>query len=241
VIGPILLAISWLLLRFEGRGLANLGFDQPRRRAREFALGFLFLGAASAIQQLGLSLAADDPFVHNLTVPPAAVFGNLRFTVNSALYEELVFRGYLLYQAIKLLGAKRAVLLDAAAFGIYHWFSYGIFGNPILMVYVLLLTGAFGLLWARAFVATGSVLVPIGLHLGWNAVAYILFSGGPLRAGLFVPASGVLPIQVSGWASLVLNVLLPLAVVAVGLWYCRRVESRILPPAVDTAPHAQAG
>jgi hypothetical protein len=140
------------------------------------------------------------------------------------LYEELVFRGYLLYQAIRILGPRRAVLLDAAAFGVYHWFSYGIIGNPVVMTYVFLLTGAFGLMWARAFVVTGSVVAPIGLHLGWNAVAYVLFSAGPLGAGLFVPSSGAARLNVGGWASLVLNVLLPFAATAVGLWYCRRIE-----------------
>ena len=55
------------------------------------------------------------------------------------LYEELLFRGYLLYQAMRLLGARRAVLLDAAAFGVYHWFSYdessaGRFLLPLLLL-----------------------------------------------------------------------------------------------------------
>jgi membrane protease YdiL (CAAX protease family) len=165
VIGPLLLAVSWLLLRLEGRGLAALGLDKPVERARQFALGFLFLGTASAVQQLGLSLAAGDPFVLNATVGPGALLNSLRFTVNSVLYEELVFRGYLLYQAIRILGPRRAVLLDAAAFGVYHWFSSGIIGNPVVMAYVFVLTGAFGLMWARAFVVTGSVVAPIGLHL----------------------------------------------------------------------------
>lgn len=224
MIGPLLLAVSWLLLRLEGRGLAALGLDKPVERARQFALGFLFLGTASAIQQLGLSLAAGDPLVLNATVSSGALLNSLRFTINSVLYEELVFRGYLLYQAIRILRPRRAVLLDAAAFGVYHWFSHGIIGNPVVMAYVFLLTGAFGLMWARAFVVTGSVTAPIGLHLGWNAVAYVLFSAGPLGAGLFVPASGAARLNVGGWASLVLNVLLPVAATAVGLWYCRRIE-----------------
>ena len=52
------------------------------------------------------------------------------------------------------------MLIDAAAFGMYHWFSYGVVGNPVAMIYVFLLTGAFGLMWARAFVVTGSVAAP---------------------------------------------------------------------------------
>jgi len=39
-------------------------------------------------------------------------------------------------------------------------------------------------MWARAFVATGGVAAPIGLHLGWNVVAYVVFSVGPLGPAL---------------------------------------------------------
>lgn len=224
MIGPLLLAVSWLLLRLEGRSLAALGIDAPGARARQFTVAFLFLGTAAAVQQLGLALAADVSFVRNETLRPALWLENLRFTLNSVLYEELVFRGYLLYQAVRFIGARRAVLLDGAAFGIYHWFSYGVIGNPVAMVYVFLLTGAYGWMWARAFVATGSVVAPIGLHLGWNAVSYLAFSAGPLPAGLFVPSNGTAPPMTGGWASLALNVLLPAGVTVAGLWYYGRVE-----------------
>lgn len=224
MIGPLLLALSWLLLRIEGLSLASIGIDQPRRRSSELAFGFGLMGAVAAVQQVGLAVASGDRFVLNPTLSPVAVLDNLRFTGNSVLYEELVFRGYLLYQAVRLLGRRWAVALDAAAFGIYHWFSYGVIGNPVAMVYVFLLTGMFGWAWARAFVATGSVAAPIGLHLGWNAVAYLLFSAGPLGAAVLVPVRGTGQLSVSGWASLVLNVLLPLAAVAAVLSYCRRIE-----------------
>lgn len=226
MIGPILLAISWLLLRLEGRGLGVLGFDQPRRRSGELALGVVALGAAAVVQQVGISLAAHDPFVVNPSTDPRALLNALRFTINSVLYEELLFRGYLLYRAVRWLGPRRAVLLDAAAFGVYHWFSYGVLGNPVAMVFVFLLTGAYGLMWARVFVATGSVAGPIGLHFGWNAVTYLGFSAGPLGAALLVPASGASRPAVDGWPSLALNILWPLAVTVAVLGYCRRLERR---------------
>ena len=196
MIGPILLAVSWILLRLEGKGIASLGLNEPRRRAGEFFLGFVVVGLASGLQQLGLAEAAADPFVRNPAADLDGLLAGARFTVNSVLYEELLFRGYLLYQAIRWLGATRAVLLSSTAFGIYHWFSYGVLGSPVVMVYVFVLTGAYGFMWARAFVATRSVLAPIGMHLGWNAIAYLVFSAGPLAGGLFVPRSGVLPIVV---------------------------------------------
>lgn len=220
MIGLILVGISWALLRAEGRGLAVLGFDQPRRRLREFALGFVVLGAFAAVQQLGYSLSTGDAFVVNPKLEVSAWLDGLRFTVNSVLYEELLFRGYLLYQAIRWLGATRAVLLDAAAFGVYHWFSYGVIGDPVTMAFVFVLTGMYGLMWAQAFAATGSVAAPIGLHFGWNAVSYLGFSAGPLvGAGLLAPASGVAQLQADGWPWLALSVGLPLLATLVVLRY----------------------
>ena len=226
MIGPILLVVSWLLLRLEGKRLSAIGVDQPARRLAEFGAGFVLLGLAAAIQQFGLSAATGDPFVRNADAQSSVLLQNARFVVNSVLYEELLFRGYLLYQAVRWLGPTRAVWLDAAAFGVYHWFSYGAFGNPVLMVYLLIMTGAMGLMWARAFVATGSVAAPIGLHLGWNAISYIVFSAGPLGRVLLVPASGASKLQASGLAAVFLSMVWPLAMTALVLWLCRWYERR---------------
>jgi uncharacterized protein len=234
MIGPILLAVSWLLLRLERRGLDAIGIDRPRRRVKEFAMGFAALGFAAALQQIGLSLSAGDPFVVNPALDWRIVLEHLRFTINSVLFEELLFRGYLLYLAVRWLGATRAVLLDAAAFGVYHWFTYGVIGDPIVMAYVFLLTGMYGYMFARAFVATGSVAAPVGLHFGWNAVSYLVFSAGPLGPALLVPASGAPRLEIGGWHSVTLNIVLPVFATAMVLWYLRRVE------AVSQAPRLRA-
>jgi hypothetical protein len=80
-------------------------------------------------------------------------------------------------------------------------------------------------MWARAFVATGSVAAPIGLHLGWNAVSYLVFSAGPLGPALLVPASGAPRLETGGWHSVTLNIVLPVLATAAVLWYLRRVEA----------------
>lgn len=66
------------------------------------------------------------------------------------------------------------------------------------MAYVFIMTGAYGLMWARALVATGSVIAPIGMHLGWNAVTCLVFPAGPLGAALLVPPSGARQLRKSG-------------------------------------------
>jgi membrane protease YdiL (CAAX protease family) len=222
MIGPILLAVSWVLLRIEGKGLGAIGVNAPGARLRQFAAGFLVAGAAAVLQQLGRSVVAGVPWQLNPSLDAALVLEHLRWNTNSVLYEELLFRGYLLYQGIRWLGRRRAVLLDAAVFGIYHWFSYGILGEPVMMGFIFLYTGAFGLMLALAFAGTKSVAAPIGLHLGWNLVTNLLFSGGPLGRAIYFPANGAAAIEVSGAGALLLEIGLPLLLIVGVSWYAIR-------------------
>jgi membrane protease YdiL (CAAX protease family) len=226
LIGVILLAVSWLLLRFEGKRLDTIGLNAPVVRARQLTAGFFVAGLAVVVQQLGLSAAAGVPWHLNPDADAALVGHAIRWNVNSVLYEELLFRGYLLYQAIRWLGARRAVLLDAAAFGVYHWFSYGVIGNPVMMAFVFVFTGAFGLMLALAFARTKSVALPIGLHLGWNLVSYLGFSAGPLGRGLLVPGNGAARIDATGLADFLLDMMFPMLFVASVSWYLVRGRAR---------------
>ncbi len=224
MIGPILLIVSWLLLRLEGKRLDALGFNEPKRRSLEFGLSFLLAGVVAAAQQLGLSAATAVPWKLNPSADAALILHSIRWNLNSVLFEEFIFRGYLLYQAIRWLGIKRGVLLGASAFGIYHWFSYGVFGNPAMMLFIFLFTGAFGLMLALAFAKTQSLAAPIGLHLGWNFVSYLGFSTGPLGAALLVPADGAPKMNATGLSSFLLNLALPVLFTAGMSWYLTRTR-----------------
>jgi membrane protease YdiL (CAAX protease family) len=223
VIGPLLLALSWVLLRVERKPLSVLGFDRPRRRALEFGAGLLVAGGFVALQQLLGGLAAGHGWARNPAFGLASALESLRFNVNSVLFEELTFRGYLLYQAIRRLGPTRACVLSAAAFGVYHWFSYEVLGEPVTMAYVFLLTGAAGLMFARAFQRTGSLALPIGLHLGWNLVTILVFSNGPIGDQLLVPSpADRAGVQETGPA-LLIGLGLPLCFTALVLFGLRRL------------------
>lgn len=166
----IILAISWLLLKLKHKNLSILTGASFLYRLLQFVAGFvgstLLAGVVSGI------FAVTAGFIWE----PTAGFG-IGFLVkgfytafNSVLFEELLFRGVLLYFAMSWWGEKKAILLSAFAFGIYHWFTFSIIGNPILMLWVLVYTGLWGLMFAYAFSRTGSLALPAGLHLGWNFV-----------------------------------------------------------------------
>lgn len=222
MIGPILLAVSWVLLKLEGKGLGAIGLNAPVARLRQFTAGLLIAGVVAALQHLGSSFLTGIPWQRNASLDTALILEHLRWNTNSVLYEELLFRGYLLYQAIRWLGVWRGSLLGATAFGIYHWFSYGLLGNPVMMAFIFVFTGAFGLMLSLSFAKTKSIAAPIGLHLGWNVTSYLIFSSGPLGQAILIPASGVAPIETPDLAGFFLSVGLPLLMVVGVCWYVIR-------------------
>ncbi len=113
-------------------------------------------------------------------------------------------------------------MIGAAVFEIYPWFSYGIIGDPVGMAFVFVLTGGFRLMLGLAFARTKSMAAPIGLHLGWNVVAYLGFSGGPFGAGLWVTSNGAPKMEVPGVVGLALSLGLPVGFVVVTCWYLLR-------------------
>jgi hypothetical protein len=94
------------------------------------------------------------------------------------------------------------------------------------MAFVFMLTGGFGLMLGLACSKTKSIAAPIGLHLGWNTVAYLVFSGGPFGAGLLLPSEGGQNIEVPGVMGLVLGLGLPLVLVVGTCWYLLRSSVR---------------
>ena len=129
----------------------------------------------------------------------------------SVLTEELIFRGALLYILIQKIGSTKSIMISAIAFGIYHWFSYGVLGNVMAMVLVFIGTWLMGYAWAWAFSKTKSIMLPLGLHLGWNFTYNTIFSGGPLGELLLISKGGN---ELTGWVSL-LNFISGLVIVPI--------------------------
>ena len=115
------------------------------------------------------------------------------------------------------------MVFSALAFGVYHWFSYGIIGHPVQMFFVFLLTGTWGLMFAYAYALTKSMLLPIALHLGWNAVNLLVFSQGSIGDQLFVGVGGE---EIEGWVSLGLFALQCMGVPVVVFFYLRKELKR---------------
>ena len=214
------LAVSWLLLRFLYReNLEPLGFRITKSRLIEFLFGLLAAVISCAIYFLLVTGLTNTELSVNSEYSFGTFLNSVWWTLKSVLFEELLFRGAVLYILIRKIGALKACIVSAIAFGIYHWFSYGIFGNVIPMIYILILTGIAGLMFAIAYAETKSMYMPIGLHLGWNLVTIIIFSEGPLGNQILISANGA---ELEGLWSLVMFLFQIFFLPAIIFWYFKR-------------------
>jgi hypothetical protein len=188
MIGIIIeLIVSWLSLWFiEKQHLSVLGFKPTKSRVANLCVGVLLAGFCCSIYHVMSTAFADNSWTTNKHLNFQTIVASCWWTLKSVLFEELIFRGALLYIAIKKLGIRKACILSAVCFGIYHWFSYNAFGNPLQMVVIFLMTAIFGLVLAFAFAKTKSFYLPVGLHFGWNLFNIVVFSSGPLGQQIFI-------------------------------------------------------
>lgn len=184
----VLLILSWLsIYLLEKRNILRSWLTPGSQRLKEFTLGFILMGTLCLISQLFFSLINDVSWTISEEIRISKFLYAIFLDINSVLFEELLFRGVLLYGLIKYTNQHKAAAISAAAFGIYHWFTYGVLGNMLGMVLVFITTGFMGFVFAKAYVKTKSIILPIGLHLGWNWINNSIFSNGPNGTVLLVP------------------------------------------------------
>lgn len=183
VIGPVLAVLMLWLYRFavhrvERRSATELA---PRRATR-----LMLIGLAG-----GLLLSAA-------TIAVLTVFGGYRITgwgsIGGALSvigimcaiavaEEVLFRGVIFRLVQRRWGTWLALAVSAVLFGLIHLV------NPGATLWgAIAITVEAGLMLGAAYAATGSLWLPIGLHLGWNVATVAIFgtvtSGSEARDAL---------------------------------------------------------
>ncbi|WP_053991594.1 CPBP family intramembrane glutamic endopeptidase [Mangrovimonas sp. TPBH4] len=195
----VIIAISWLLLYLiEKQHILVLGFLPLAKRFKQFLSGFLITAILCALTEFLESFLRSSDWIINETISNGVVLKSFLWDFNSVVTEELIFRGAMLYILIHRIGPQKRILISSIAFGIYHWFSFGIFGNVMAMSLVFIGTALMGCAWALAFAKTTSIMLPIGLHLGWNSVYNTIFSKGPLGPMVLIQKGGS---ELTNWAS----------------------------------------
>jgi len=192
------LAISWLLVWLvEKKDLRVLGFMPTAQRLIDFLLFLLVTAACCASGFLLRMYFGNEKWALNPVLNTKLVVDGLWWNIKSVLFEELIFRGVIFYILIKKLGLVKALFISAAAFGIYHWFSFGIIGNAQQMILTFFITGIMGLVYAYGYAKTFSLYIPCAIHLGWNFTQGFIFSSGPIGIGVLIQVNSQNPVTVS--------------------------------------------
>jgi membrane protease YdiL (CAAX protease family) len=160
-----------IVLRIYERGqLADIGLGWAAASRRNLAWGILG-GCGAGIVVLGgpiLVRAADlvpapDPHFNwpsLLLVSIVLLFG--------AVGEEMLFRGYGFQVLVKAIGPFATILPMGVLFGLAHsqnlHFTWLALFNTVL----------WGIVLGNAFIVSGDLWLPVGLHFGWNWVLPLL-------------------------------------------------------------------
>lgn len=149
------------------------------------------------------------------------VLGSVVVVVRAAVAEEVAFRGYILQVLEGRWGKAVAVGGSSVLFGLTHLANTGEGYRTLVGVAFLALAGA---VLAQAYLVSGGLWLPIGLHLAFNWVGPVGLGGaglGPERAVLLVTEVDS-PFSYMGSP---VN-LLGLALVSLLLWSIGRRRSR---------------
>lgn len=218
------LIISWLLLWvFCKRNLLALGIAPNKSRLFQVFFGFLLAAAFCTVYYLSFTVFAHYHWSLNDSFIGSKLLSGSWWTLNSVLYEELIFRGALLYILIEKFGIKTACITSAICFGVYHWFTMGGLGNPVQMAFVFLMTAVWGAMFAIAFAKTRSLYLPVGIHFGWNFISTVIFSQGPLGDQLLTGSGEQ---QLGGTLSILVTLFQLLAVPLIVFWYLKVLSKK---------------
>lgn len=157
----LVLAATALVYRLEREPMSELGLTPTFARMGLGLLGLLGGAAMVAIRAFTVTGIFGGRIDLDLSVP-------MVFLLSSVLVEELLFRGYPFVRLVHGRGTWTAIAIVAVAFGVYHWIQWGLWNNPVAMLFTLLSTGSGHVLFAVAFLRSRTLWPAIGLHLGWN-------------------------------------------------------------------------
>ena len=181
------LTLSWLIVwLFEKGSLSFLGFYPTKRRLFDFTLFFLITAICCSTGFFLRMYFGKEQWELNHSITFRVGLEAVWWNIKSVLFEELIFRGVIFYILIRKIGSLKAIMISAIAFGIYHWFSHEVIGNPTQMAITFATTGIMGLLYAYGYAKTFSLYVPCAIHLGWNITQGFIFSQGSIGNGIFV-------------------------------------------------------
>jgi len=158
--------VTWLCTRLRREPLASVGLALNARWLRQVSLGAVIGGAMMLVIADLIYVAGGVSFAMDPARSARALAAGAWTFVWVALLEELLFRGFVFQRLIDGTGRRLALPLMAVLFAVAHWGNPGMEGPTQFWATLDTILGA--LLLGFAYLRTGSLALPIGLHFGWN-------------------------------------------------------------------------
>ena len=167
LLAMLTLVVVALLAQASESGAADLGLRRPRRSEALIAASGVF---AIAVGGLVIGPAIARPFFGELdfAVPAAAIVPALAFGIANGTLEEVVYRGVLQTWIARFAPIGVAIAFQGLVFGIVH---AGPEVQALLPVHIALLAAA-GIAAGAIRWRTGSLWIPIGVHIGADVALY---------------------------------------------------------------------
>jgi membrane protease YdiL (CAAX protease family) len=181
VMAAIVLGVTALFLRWDGRPLSVVGLEPSFRRVGELAAGFAGGALIILAVALGVRVLLPFPWVWNPSFTYTAAGFSLVWLLFGNAVEELIFRGYSFERLIAGIGHWKAQVVTALLFALFHvmqgW-SWQV---------ALTATTIGSLLFGLVFVRWRSVPAAVGTHAAVNWVRDLLLTDPPTAKTLLAP------------------------------------------------------
>jgi membrane protease YdiL (CAAX protease family) len=199
------LALIWgtrSALRRDGRSLADLGLDLGLPHLRAFGFALVIGTSVTLLTTLVVTLISKPRWETGAISWGYAASATHAFFW-AALFEELLFRGYLLRRLIEWWGQPSALVAVALAFGLFH--LPGLSGwTAVKMVCT---TGASSLLFSALLLRSGSLWSAVAAHFSMNLVLHPLLGEAHETTSFFhavFPLNPPLKFDVGFWSLLLI-------------------------------------
>lgn len=176
----LVLVARWVGLTWEELGVRRSTWRAGIRWGGT-SLAVVTAGYGVALGIPALRTVLEDHWVEGMSTGQLLIHTLLLIPLGTVLCEEVAFRGVLLAIASRVLPARPALTITSVVFGLWHTSSAlgpaGADVSPVLqgasVAGVIVVTGMGGAVlgWLRQ--RSGSLLAPIGLHLGTNSVGLL--------------------------------------------------------------------
>lgn len=172
----VAIPVFWWLFHKDNRMRRQMGMPEPKKAGLTKYIWIVILGIAACVALNNILTLSNLAMISSYEETGAnfykvnLVAQIICLGILTPIAEELVFRGLIFKRMREVLSMKRAILISALIFGIYH-------GNLVQAVY----GGVLGALLAYTYEKYGSLKAPILAHMVLNLTSVILSEVGGFR------------------------------------------------------------